>query len=588
MTRSLRSRWLVSYLILILVTAVILDVVVSRSLRGYLIRQIQNHLQDNLVLIQDLVKNSPLDSSLDMTAKQISRKLNARVTFINSNGVVLGDSDVPEDKISEMENHRTRPEVITAFSGATGQSIRHSATLKTDMLYVAIPWQKDGKIQGVIRMALPLIHVEEILGENRRWIYIGSLIAVLAAVFIEFYFANTITRPIRQMVMAAQQIAQEKFSQKIKIESYDELKTLAESLNTMSTKLESRFRTIQEEKQQLETILSSMTEGVMVLDNKGKITLTNSPFKKMLDLTVDPIGRSPMELIRNPEITEALMGGLKTGKPFQKEIILAGNGSKVIRLYAAPLQRNGVVEGLVTVFHDISDLRTLEQIRRDFVANVSHELRTPLTTVHGFAETLLDGALLDKEVSRKFVENIYSQTQRMTELVEDLLCLSRIESGKAEMKFEFYNLIDSLESAMDILSPKASRQKIEIQTLLPLKPVMVMGDRRYIEQMLTNLLDNAVKFSNPPNKVLAEIRDMEQEVEIKISDSGVGIPSEDLPRIFERFYRVDKSRSVEIEGTGLGLAIVKHIVDAHRGTICVESTLGKGTTFIVTLPKTKV
>ena len=585
MTRTLRARWLFSYIILILITAIILDIIVGRSLQTYLTHQIQKQLEDNLILIHRLVENSPLDSSLDEKAKDIGHRIHARVTFIKSDGMVLGDTEVPAEEVSKMENHKTRSEVIPALSGSTGYSIRHSHTLKNDLMYVAIPWEKDGKIQGVIRLALPLTHVEEIIQENRRWIYIGSLIAIISAIVIGLYFANSITQPIRQMVSAAQEIANEKFSQKIRVESHDELQKLGEALNTMSSKLESRFRDIQEEKNRLETILGSMTEGVMVLDNKGKVALTNDAFTKMLDLDVDTTDRTPLELIRNPDLAQALTEGLTRGDSFQKEIVSTGPASRVIRVYAAPLRQDRDILGMVAVFHDITDLRNLEQIRRDFVANVSHELRTPLTTVQGFSETLLGGALEDKEYAKKFVQNIYNQSQRMIELVEDLLCLSRIEAGKAEMKIESFNLLDSVNSAIDIVTPKAELRNIQIETKFTETEVQFSGDQRYMEQALINLLDNAIKFSSTNGKVTVDIQEKENNIEIKISDTGVGISSEHLSRIFERFYRVDKSRSVETEGTGLGLAIVKHIVDAHRGTIRVESTLGHGTTFILLLSK---
>ncbi len=508
-----------------------------------------------------------------------------RVTIIGLDGKVLGDSEVQPEKLEFLENHLQRPEVHTALQGQTGHSIRYSRTLKTDMVYVAQVFKVKEQVSGVIRLAFPLYHVDKLFLEIRKILYGSTLVAVLIALGVGFYLANRTTRPIREMTLAANRIAREQFHHKVRVETHDELEDLAESLNIMSSKLESRFRAIQEEKQQLTTILASMAEGVMVLDSKGKIILTNKAFRTIFRLQDDPVGHTPIEIIRNPMVAKSLMEGLQSETLVNKEISLTVPGTKIIRFMSAPLLKGETPIGLVTVFHDITDIRAMEQVRKDFVANVSHELRTPLTTVQGFAETLLDGAVEDKDIADRFIRNIYTQTRRMTALVQDLLCLAQIESGKIQMKFEMTDIRSVIKSSKETLVDKAQKQNVPIVLELPQEPAIFPLDTRYFSQALINLMDNAVKFSRSANPVTVQLMEVSDGLEIRVIDKGYGIPSEDLPRIFERFYRVDKSRSTETEGTGLGLSIVKHIIESHHGTVRVESELGKGTTFILHFEK---
>ncbi len=585
MIKSLRNRWLLYYILLILLTTLVLDVVLHRSLRNYTVKTAISELETNLNLIRFHWENQSHPEGIDSFATQIGKSIGMRVTIIGLDGKVLGDSEVQPEKLEFLENHLQRPEVHTALQGQTGHSIRYSRTLKTDMVYVAQVFKVKGQVSGVIRLAFPLYHVDKLFLEIRKILYGSTLVAVLIALGVGFYLANRTTRPIREMTLAANRIAREQFHHKVRVETHDELEDLAESLNIMSSKLESRFRAIQEEKQQLTTILASMAEGVMVLDSKGKIILTNKAFRTIFRLQDDPVGHTPIEIIRNPMVAKSLMEGLQSETLVNKEISLTVPGTKIIRFMSAPLLKGETPIGLVTVFHDITDIRAMEQVRKDFVANVSHELRTPLTTVQGFAETLLDGAVEDKDIADRFIRNIYTQTRRMTALVQDLLCLAQIESGKIQMKFEMTDIRSVIKSSKETLVDKAQKQNVPIVLELPQEPAIFPLDTRYFSQALINLMDNAVKFSRSANPVTVQLMEVSDGLEIRVIDKGYGIPSEDLPRIFERFYRVDKSRSTETEGTGLGLSIVKHIIESHHGTVRVESELGKGTTFILHFEK---
>lgn len=585
MIKSLRNRWLLYYILLILLTTLVLDVVLHRSLRNYTVKTAISELETNLNLIRFHWENQSHPEGIDSFATQIGKSIGMRVTIIGLDGKVLGDSEVQPEKLKFLENHLQRPEVHTALQGQTGHSIRYSRTLKTDMVYVAQIFKVKEQVSGVIRLAFPLYHVDKLFLEIRKILYGSTLVAVLIALGVGFYLANRTTRPIREMTLAANRIAREQFHHKVRVETHDELEDLAESLNIMSSKLESRFRAIQEEKQQLTTILASMAEGVMVLDSKGKIILTNKAFRTIFRLQDDPVGHTPIEIIRNPMVAKSLMEGLQSETLVNKEISLTVPGTKIIRFMSAPLLKGETPIGLVTVFHDITDIRAMEQVRKDFVANVSHELRTPLTTVQGFAETLLDGAVEDKDIADRFIRNIYTQTRRMTALVQDLLCLAQIESGKIQMKFEMTDIRSVIKSSKETLVDKAQKQNVPIVLELPQEPAIFPLDTRYFSQALINLMDNAVKFSRSANPVTVQLMEVSDGLEIRVIDKGYGIPSEDLPRIFERFYRVDKSRSTETEGTGLGLSIVKHIIESHHGTVRVESELGKGTTFILHFEK---
>jgi len=585
MIKSLRNRWLLYYILLILLTTLVLDVVLHRSLRNYTVKTAISELETNLNLIRFHWENQSHPEGIDSFATQIGKSIGMRVTIIGLDGKVLGDSEVQPEKLEFLENHLQRPEVHTALQGQTGHSIRYSRTLKTDMVYVAQVFKVKEQVSGVIRLAFPLYHVDKLFLEIRKILYGSTLVAVLIALGVGFYLANRTTRPIREMTLAANRIAREQFHHKVRVETHDELEDLAESLNIMSSKLESRFRAIQEEKQQLTTILASMAEGVMVLDSKGKIILTNKAFRTIFRLQDDPVGHTPIEIIRNPMVAKSLMEGLQSETLVNKEISLTVPGTKIIRFMSAPLLKGETPIGLVTVFHDITDIRAMEQVRKDFVANVSHELRTPLTTVQGFAETLLDGAVEDKDIADRFIRNIYTQTRRMTALVQDLLCLAQIESGKIQMKFEMTDIRSVIKSTKEALEDKALKQNVPIVLELPQEPAIFPLDTRYFSQALINLMDNAVKFSRSANPVTVQLMEVSDGLEIRVIDKGYGIPSEDLPRIFERFYRVDKSRSTETEGTGLGLSIVKHIIESHHGTVRVESELGKGTTFILHFEK---
>ncbi|MCM8786953.1 MAG: ATP-binding protein [Candidatus Omnitrophica bacterium] len=364
------------------------------------------------------------------------------------------------------------------------------------------------------------------------------------------------------------------------------VKNLKSSLEEKETKLKEKAETSSTGQAKLETILSSMFEGVLVINKDGEILIMNPTLQKLLLIDFPPEGKNFLEVIRNSAIQDIIDKVLKEEKNLiSKEVLLYSPEEKIFKVNCAPVIKNNSVEGAILVFHDITQLRRLERIRQDFVANVSHELRTPLTSIKGYAETLLEGALFDKKNAKDFVEIIYQDASRLAKLIDDLLDLSKIESGKLEMVFLPIDILDVIEKVVKILEPQAKKKAILVTLNIPLNLPKVLADQNRISQVILNLLDNAIKYTPDKGKVTISAASKDKFIQVDISDTGIGIPEDAIPHIFERFYRVDKARSRELGGTGLGLSIVKHIILNHGGNVWVESKVSYGSTFSFTLPK---
>ncbi|MEW6008208.1 MAG: two-component system histidine kinase PnpS [Candidatus Omnitrophota bacterium] len=358
------------------------------------------------------------------------------------------------------------------------------------------------------------------------------------------------------------------------------------SLEEKEAKLKEKIETHSTGQAKLETVLSSMFEGVLVVNKAGEILLMNSSLRKTFFIDTSPEGKTPLEIIRNVKVCDIVDRTLKgEQKLVSEEIQLFTPEEKVLKINSAPIVRDDTVEGAILVFHDITELRRLERIRQDFVANVSHELRTPLTSIKGYAETLLEGAIQDKDNAKDFIEIIYRDSDRLAKLIDDLLDLSKIESGKLKMVFLPVDILEVIKRTMKVLEAQAKRKSISISLNVTASLPKVLADETRISQVVLNLLDNAIKYTPDGGKVSITVSKKDRFVQVEIEDTGIGIPEKDLPRIFERFYRVDKARSRELGGTGLGLSIVKHIVQAHEGQVWVKSEFGQGSTFSFTIPQ---
>jgi len=425
---------------------------------------------------------------------------------------------------------------------------------------------------------------------------LSSLLSSIIVIPLAYFLARSLTQPILEMTQKAIQLVSRTFDREVQANSKDELGSLSKAIGEMGNQLRDKIEEISKEKDYLQTILKGMMEGVLVVDGRGRILMVNDALRNLLSLSSDVADKMPLEVIRNAELEGAIRKALRDGESIALELNLDKSGGKIVEVNVVGISPSSKgmdkdgegIRGAIAVFHDITRLKGLEKIRQDFVANVSHELRTPLTTIKGYVETLLEGALKE-EVASQFVQVIKRHTDRLTKIVEDLLMLSKIESKEFQLKMEVISLRDLIDDVIDFVKEPAEKKKISIsQSAIP-PSLAVEADRNYLEQISINLLDNAIKYTPEGGRITISVIEKDQrEVLVSVQDTGIGIPKEDLPRIFERFYRVDKGRSQELGGTGLGLSIVKHLVQAHGGKVWVDSQPGKGSTFYFTLPKQSV
>jgi two-component system, OmpR family, phosphate regulon sensor histidine kinase PhoR len=518
---------------------------------------------------------------------RVSRPTGARVTLIATDGRVVGESERSAEELGSLENHRDRPEVRAALQGREGRDLRKSATVHAPLLYVALPVREAGRVIGVLRLALPLSAVTASYATLHQVMLAGGAVALVVALGIGVFVAGRVTRPVVDMQSIARQMSQGNFRVRAPTRSTDEIGTLGRSLNVMATRLREKIEDLVQEQAKVTAILDGMVEGVIAVDGHEHIVLMNERARAIFSLGAMRGELKPfLEVIRNADLHEVFRAsrGAAPGAVERREISLTAPAGRVLQVHGVPLLLAGGETGVVIVLHDITELRRLEQVRTEFVANVSHELRTPLTAVHGYVETLLGGALEEPEHARKFLEIVHRQTERLGRLINDLTDLSNIELGKVSLSLAPTHLDEVLDSVLAVMLPRARAGGVAVSVQTPpgLPPVTADHDR--LAQILINLVDNAVKYT--PSGGAVTIRAAEAApgtVEVSVEDTGMGIPSSDLPRLTERFYRVDKARSRELGGTGLGLAIVKHLVLAHGGELGIASEPGRGTTVRFTL-----
>jgi two-component system phosphate regulon sensor histidine kinase PhoR len=586
---SFRSKIIWSYILLVIIPFVFVAILLDRKLEEGALADIKASLVKQAYLIESQVEKKDLVSTgrqrLDQLAKDISTKIKSRVTLIDKLGVVLADSDKSAAEVPAMENHADRPEVKTAFSGGTGEDIRYSKTLKIDMLYIALPMKSNQEMIGVIRLALPLEQVQRILGTTRQTIILSFIFALALAFVIGSLLSRSIIKPLNRIIYVSRKFAQGDFNHQLYQDSRDEIGELAVTLNAMAEDIQNKIKEVELQNQQLRNIFQSMVEGIILVDKSLVIVTVNAPIEKIFGVVAKDIkDKLLLEAIPNNDIAEIINQVLKSGQLLTKELSIVWPVNRVFQLNASPIFQNKEVSGCLLVMHDVTEIRKLERVRSDFVANVSHELKTPLTSIKGFVETLIEGALEDKENARHFLQIIQEHTDRLNNLTNDLLDLSYLESKGIQLerqKIELKNLVEKILGGFRV---QIQRRSLNVNNEIP-PEISLEADRAKIEQVFTNILDNAIKFNRENGRVRIYSNVLDNKVKVTVEDSGLGIPTKDIPRIFERFYRVDKARSREMGGTGLGLAIVKHIVDLHGGTVGVESTEGLGSKFWFILPK---
>ena len=516
----------------------------------------------------------------------------ARVTIVDETGRVLADSEADAEK---MENHANRPEIQDAFARGTGQSVHRSVTLGRELVYRAQRYDRAGSAPLVIRLALPLSQIDLSLVELRQRLLLATLLVLLSGGVVSFAFARLFAARVQRLQRFSQRIAEGDFRPLLREGPRDELSDLADSLNQTAARLDREIRLLSGERNRSSAILRSMVEGVAVIDAEERLVFYNRAFSEILN--VDPAsaeGRPLIEVVRNSDLVGLIRRALRGDEGLQSDITMGITQTQSFSITAAPVKAldapasgratDGKPSGAVVVLHDVTELRRLERVRQDFVANVSHEFKTPLTAIQGFAETLLAGALDDPQNNRRFLEIIRNHAIRLARLTNDLLKLARIEAGKMELEFSSVGLLELIEGCTETTLLKANRKEITLEITVPPQLPAVRGDAALLRDVLQNLLDNAIQYTPAGGHISVVATSGPREAVVTVADTGIGIPLADSERIFERFYRVDAARSREAGGTGLGLSIAKHIVEAHGGKLWVESTVGQGSKFSFSLP----
>lgn len=505
----------------------------------------------------------------------------ARITVITADGRVLVDS---QSDPQTMENHATRPEIIEAMAKGDGRSIRHSVTINRDLLYYAVRQDTFAGPSTVLRFALPLEAVDEVLSSFRHRLWLASFFILLIAGAISMLFSRSFTGRVERLKEFSRRVAEGDFRPQPRDGSGDALDALGISLNRTAARLDRTIQTLTEERNLSSAILGSMVEGVAVVNGSERLVFANPGFAEILGLDVPPTsGSALVEVVRQTELVEAVRQVLSGEPRVQSEIVTGTLRQHYFAITVASV-RAGDTIGAVVVLHDITELRKLERVRRDFVANVSHEFRTPLTAIQGFAETLLAGAIDDPQNRTRFLEIILEHSRRLARLTEDLLVLSKMDAERLELEIRRLSVSQLIESCLETAQRRAAEKDLRISVNATQRLPDIAGDRRRLAEVLQNLLDNAIQYTLPGGQIVLSAESGQDEVVLTVSDTGIGIPQADQPRIFERFYRVDVARSREAGGTGLGLAIAKHLVEVHGGRLWVESEVGQGSQFHFSVP----
>lgn len=520
-------------------------------------------------------------------AHQIGNLTDSRVTFIEKDGTVIGDS---ESDPHTMNNHMDREEIRAAAAGGVGSAIRYSATLDKNMLYIAAPVQAGNLFDGYIRLSMSLEAVE--VGVRNAWTVMGIslLILFLVAAVVSYRVASGLTKPLEHITVVANRISRLDYGARVRLERRDEIGELGKAIDNMADSLEKQLKIIRDNEDLLQSVLANMTGGMLMINSLGNVALVNRFAEEVLGVSSKRLtGKSYHELKRHYELTKLLGEGLRRKERIHDEQTLYDPEPRLIQIDGVPMfEDDDTYRGMLFLIQDISNIRRLEKMRSEFVANVSHELKTPIAAVKGFAETLLGGGVQDEQTSRAFLQIIYDESERLNRLIGDILELSKIESKRSPLNFSPIHLQPFFDTIREMLNSSAAKKNITMDMNVP-EEMFMEADEDRLRQIFVNLISNAVNYTQDGGKVRLTVEEKgsengEERILFHVRDTGMGIPKKDLPRIFERFYRVDKARSRSSGGTGLGLSIVKHLVDLHRGTVTVESEVNIGTTFTVDLP----
>jgi len=570
------------FIVLLLIGVLTTGFLSLNLVRSVYISNVEERLVTNLELIQNTINhNNDNTMQLDAFANEISQNIHARVTLIDDEGIVKGDS---EADIETLDNHFYRPEIQDAYAGSLGKSIRYSNTLKHDMYYVAIPYEGDHEGLSVLRLAVPLENIEHFYLLLFKKVSI-SIVAGLALSFIlSIRYVKSVTNPIKRLSEATKKIVNGNFGERVYLRSDDELGELADNFNVMSEALHNKIIESDDKNIKMNAILRSMINGVVAVDNTKHVMFINPTAEEMFGFKEQDIrGKHILEVLRSNDLDEQVEHLINAEEARVSEIEIREPEYRILSMHSNPIVVDDVI-GVVILIQDITEIRKLEHMRKDFVANVSHELKTPLTSIKGFVETLKQGAAEQKEIRDKFIDIIDIESNRLSSLIDDILVLSDIEKRSHFSHNNDIDICKSVSEVIEVLNEIAKKKDIKLSLECDQDLKAVVGNEGWFKQMLINLIDNAIKYTPDSGDVYVSVKNMDDGVEFSIKDTGIGIDKDHIARLFERFYRVDKARSRAVGGTGLGLAIVKHIILSFDGAIEVDSTIGKGSEFIVTLP----
>ncbi|MDQ0897038.1 two-component system histidine kinase PnpS [Paenibacillus sp. V4I7] len=591
-----RARLTFILILLIGCSMLIAGIFMAKVLENSHIKSFQDNMERELQVIMvtgDWNRkgtDAELISYYSEQARNLKEATNERLTYVRADGKVLGDSD---QRPEQMDNHLNRPEIASAAANGVGYVTRYSDTLKENMLYAAIPVKNEAQeITGFLRISMSLEQVGKSIRSLWYFLISGLIILFLIAGIVSYRIAKGITHPIEKMTKVAQQITNMNYQSRVPAYSNDEVGQLGQAINRMSESLQQQMARIQENERRLQGVMENMMSGIMMIDREERIMLLNPSAEYILGFSSQELlGKKYNEAKQQYEFTKLIQECIETQDSIRDEMVFYYPAERILDIHLSPIAHEDEEwSGVLIVIHDITAVRRLERMRSEFVANVSHELKTPIAAVKGFAETLLAGALNDKETAVSFLQIIFDESERLNRLIGDILELSKIESKRIPMNFSPIYLPEFLERSLSVLRKEAEKKHIELSMLVD-DDIYIEADEDRLRQIIINLLSNGIAYTHDGGKVKVRVEPLDKNVDgdyerlrLIVSDTGMGIPKKDLPRIFERFYRVDKARSRSSGGTGLGLSIVKHLVELHKGTIRVDSDVGVGTRFTIELP----
>lgn len=586
---SFRARLTVIMIVMIGLSVLAAGILMMRTFKNNHINALEDNMVRQIQFIAAKMEWHTGDWDEQMAyytneAKELKEFTESRITFVLSDGTVIGDSDYDP---SEMDNHMYREEIRSALSDGVGRAVRSSNTMDRSMVYVAVRVNAiPGAEPYILRQATSLREVDDSIGRLTVVLIGGLLILFVIAALISYRIAQSLTRPLEQITTVAKRIKNMDYRARVKVRKSDEIGELGTAINAMADSLQVQMTRIKQNESQLESVLANMINGIVMIDAAGHILLMNRRAEEVLGFSASElVGRHFAEAKQQYELSQMIQEALDSKEHLREEIMFYFPEERLLELNLVPISHDsGEFGGVLLVLQDVTAVRRLERMRSEFVANVSHELKTPIAAVKGFAETLLGGAVKDEETTRSFLQIIFDESDRLNRLIGDILELSKIESRRAPLMFSPVELEGFVGKTITLMESEAARKGIRLRT--EVEPgLFVEADEDRLRQIIMNLLSNGINYTPEGGSVTVAVCAADEDhIRIAISDSGIGIPKKDLPRIFERFYRVDKARSRSSGGTGLGLSIVKHLVELHKGTISVSSTVGVGSTFTIELP----